>query len=163
MKTLTLLRHAKAVTPGGVEDHQRALAPRGHVDAAAVGRATRAPELVLCSTALRTRQTLDDVAAGWSARPGVRYEPSLYLATAATLLRRVEAFDEAVSSIWLIGHNPGLHDLALQLAGPGGVTEFPMLGDRFPTACRAVFQAEAESWPEFIRGPLLVELALAAA
>ena len=59
----------------------------------------------------------------------------------------LEAVDDAVGSVWLIGHNPGLHELALSLAAPAeGRSRFPDLALRFPTACRAVFRFETECW-----------------
>ncbi|HLY58913.1 MAG TPA: histidine phosphatase family protein [Stellaceae bacterium] len=147
MKTLTLLRHAKAVPPGGLEDHERPLSPRGHAAAAAVGKTTSPPALILCSTSLRTRQTLADLTEAWGTRPEVRFESLLYLAGPATLLRQVEALPESVPSVWLIGHNPGLHELALALlAGVLGADAFPELRNRFPTAGRATFEIDAVSW-----------------
>jgi phosphohistidine phosphatase len=143
MKTLTLMRHAKAaLSEGGIEDHQRPLTAQGHAAAMAVGKSSTAPDLVLCSTALRTRQTLEDIAQCWPVRPAILFEPACYLATPGTLLRRIQAVDDAVQNLWVIGHNPGLHELALRLC-PGRI------GDRFPTACRAVIQSEAESWALF--------------
>jgi phosphohistidine phosphatase len=153
MKTLTLLRHAKAVIPGAaIEDHQRPLAPRGHHAAAAVGRETKAPELVLCSTSLRTRQTLEDVAAEWKAAPEVSFEEGLYLATPEALLRRIGEIDDRFRTAWIVGHNPGIHELALILAAHmPGRHRFPALAQRFPTAARAVFRSEEKSWADFAR------------
>lgn len=148
MKTLTLLRHAKAVPPGGgIEDHARPLSPRGHEDAAAVGEATHPPDLVLCSTSLRTRQTIADVAAAWRHQPEILYEPALYLSGPLVLLRRIEAVPDEVGSLWLVGHNPGLHELALILARhAAGADEAAELQERFPTAARATFKVHAGSW-----------------
>jgi phosphohistidine phosphatase len=155
MRTLTLVRHAKAVAPDGrIEDHERELAPRGHEQARSIGRATTGspPRLVLCSTALRTRQTLEDIAAFWRSQPEIRFERALYLAAPATILAQLESVGEDAAALWVIGHNPGIHDLALAIAAksPGG-NFFPDLQSGFPTAARAVFQSDAASWRDFAR------------
>ena len=109
---LYLLRHAKSSWEFyDLPDHDRPLAPRGKRAAKAMAQHLReqgiAPELVLCSTATRARETLERVGL-----EGV-LEPGLYGASAATLLSRVQEAD--ARSVMLVGHNPGLHDLALRL------------------------------------------------
>jgi phosphohistidine phosphatase len=109
---LYLLRHAKSSWEFlDLPDHDRPLAPRGKRAAKAMARHLRkqgiVPELVLCSTATRARETLERVGL-----EGV-LEPGLYGASAATLLGRLDDVD--AESVMLVGHNPGLHDLALRL------------------------------------------------
>jgi phosphohistidine phosphatase len=139
MRTLYLLRHAKSSWDDpALSDHERPLAPRGRRDAKRiakhVGRIGLRPELVLCSTAVRTEQTLDLL------RPklgqvAVQVEEQLYGASSETLLERIRSVPDQVGSVLLIGHNPGLHDLALTLASSGA--DLGRLEAKFPTAALA--------------------------
>jgi phosphohistidine phosphatase len=150
MKHLTLIRHAKAVDAAeGGQDHERALRERGRLAAAELGRhfAAAPPELILCSTAARTRETVACAVASWPALPVIRYLPGLYLASAGGLSRQIGQIEPAFETVWLVGHNPGLHELALQLARrAAGAERFPELAQRFPTAARAVFAIDADRW-----------------
>ena len=148
MHRLHLLRHAKARAGDAADDHQRALSRRGCDDArgvaatlpAAVGRL----DLVLCSTALRTRETAALVLAGFAAAPRIAFEDSLYLAACPALMRRLQRLDESAGAVLVIGHNPGLQELALALAdivSPG----YRALASGFPTAALASF-AIATAW-----------------
>ncbi len=119
--------------------------------------AVRRQSWVLCSDALRTRETLDGLLQAWRARPRILYERGLYLAGVAPLLLRLQSIADDISSAWLIGHNPGLHELAQHLAASAaGRREFPVLADRFPTAARAVFALDAASWGELGTAPLAI-------
>src|SRR5688572_27313979 len=110
VRTLVLLRHAKAAHPDGIADTDRPLTPRGHADAAAAGawlaKQQLTPDLVLCSPARRTRETWQGVRVAMGADPTVRYERDLYAAGAAELLDLVRATDPAVRTVLVIGHNP---------------------------------------------------------
>jgi phosphohistidine phosphatase len=156
MKTLTLLRHAKAVEATTMaSDHERPLRPRGLRDALAVGCETKAPDLVLCSTAVRTRETLAMLSEGWATAPRTLYEDALYLASAQTLYRLIERLDTADGSVWLIGHNPGIHDLARRLAGVAiGQGRHPALMAHFPTSARATFTIDADDWADLALAPI---------
>lgn len=118
-RTLVILRHAKAANPDGVADPDRPLSDRGQADAAAAGawlaQSGLQPDLVLCSPALRTRQTWHAVALGLSSAPEVRYEPALYGASVRTLLASVRAATPQATTVLLIGHNPGLSALSAAL------------------------------------------------
>ena len=123
MKRLWLLRHLKSSwDEPGLADHDRPLAPRGRK----AGKRVRQwaadhdvrPDLVLCSTAVRARATLDLVAPALGA-PAVEFEDGLYHAWADDLLERLQGVAPDVESVLLIGHNPGLHDLVALLAPPG--------------------------------------------
>jgi phosphohistidine phosphatase len=118
MRRLYLLRHAKSSwEDAGLADHDRPLAPRGRRAAKAIGRYLRdsgiEPQLVLCSSARRAQETLE--------RAGLagRVEPELYGASADALLARLRHISPEVRSVMLIGHNPGVQQLALLLARPG--------------------------------------------
>lgn len=143
---LIVLRHAKSAWPAGVPDLDRPLAGRGRRDAPAAGRWLRqrhgAPDAVICSPSLRTRETWDRVAAelaapGTTATPGkVVFEPRVYAASAATLLQVVRGFPDRWRTALLIGHQPGVQDLVLALAGGGeGVDR---VREKFPTSAVAV-------------------------
>jgi phosphohistidine phosphatase len=120
MKTLHLLRHAKSSHKDGIEDSERPLNRRGREAARTLGEHLPAVlgsvDLVLCSSALRTRQTLDLALAQLAPRPRITIEDELYLATWEKLIRRMRRLDERDANIIVIGHNPGLHDLAIALA-----------------------------------------------
>jgi phosphohistidine phosphatase len=161
MRSLTLLRHAKTVEGDGrLDDHERPLTPRGAAAARAIGLATAAevPGVVLCSTALRTRQTLELLAGEWARAPEIIHDRGLYLADRRRLLERIEAIDDAFGSAWLIGHNPGMHELARHCAARArGRENFPELARRFPTAARIRFLIDAESWAGFGRARLTLD------
>jgi phosphohistidine phosphatase len=144
MGTLYLLRHAKSSWDDPARaDHDRPLAPRGLRAARRMARHLReagvAPDLVLCSSAVRARQTLELVqpALGDAA---VRVEDGLYAATADRLLERLRALPEPVRSVMLVGHNPGLQDLALDLAARG--SRLPELAAKLPTGALVTLRTD---------------------
>src|SRR5579864_8519827 len=114
MHRLHLLRHAKSNYPEGLEDVERPLSRRGREAARRVGESLAAGlggvDLVLCSPAVRTRETAALVLAGIAPPPRILYEEALYLAGPAALLRRLRQLDESAGSVMVIGHNPGLHE-----------------------------------------------------
>ena len=137
MSRLYLLRHAKSSwKDGSLDDHDRPLAPRGRKASKAIGRYLRdhdiVPELVLCSSAKRARQTLERLG---PAGVDARVEAELYGAGTDSLLARLRAVPDDVESVMLIGHNPGMQQLAFLLAG---------LDDKFPTAALATL--ECDGW-----------------
>ncbi|MFJ4846392.1 MULTISPECIES: SixA phosphatase family protein [unclassified Streptomyces] len=149
---LVLLRHAKSAWPPDVPDHDRPLGARGRRDAPAVGRWLREnkhiPDLVVCSTAVRTRETweLAADALGGRAEPRVAYDERLYAATARALLDVLRETPDGVRTVLLVGHNPGVQDLALRLAGGGASEALLRAADKFPTSALAVLTA-AGPWP----------------
>jgi phosphohistidine phosphatase len=139
MKTLYLLRHAKSSwQDAGLADRDRPLNDRGVVDARAMGAVIaarpRLPDLVLCSTATRTRQTIDLVLPALEPRPDIRYLDELYMASAQRLLKIVREIEESVECAMLIGHNEGLHDFARLMAGAGDLDTLQRLVAKLPTA-----------------------------
>ena len=137
-RTLHLLRHAKSDWgDASLADHERPLNPRGRRATELVAAHLRqdgiSPDLVLCSSALRTRQTLEGVAAGFAdPGPGIEIEDGLYNATAGEMLERIRAVPDAVDSVLVIGHNPATQSLAVLLAGAGPQLE--RLTRKYPTA-----------------------------
>jgi phosphohistidine phosphatase len=154
MKRLYLLRHAKSSWDDPtLADHDRPLAPRGRRAAKAMGehlgRKGIAPELVLCSPSRRTRQTLKRLAPALGKSADVHINPALYAAPEADLLEVLHDLPDEVESVMLIGHCPGIQDLALGLAGAG--TEIPRLRSKFPTAALATLELDG-SWRELAPG-----------
>ena len=154
-RTLYLLRHAKSSWDDPtLADHDRPLAARGRRAADTIAGHIRAegiaPELVLCSPALRTRQTLELVSDGFTeASAEIVYEPALYGASASELMARLRGVAAEVGSVMLIGHQPALQDLALGLVGAGPGLE--RLSGKFPTAALATF-ALTGPWAELSPG-----------
>jgi phosphohistidine phosphatase len=156
--TLYLLRHAKSSwSDPTLADHERPLSPRGHRDAKRIADHIRrlgiAPALVLCSTSRRTRETLELLRPALDAAT-VSLEPELYAASADTLLERLHAVPGEVASVMLIGHNPGLEDLARLLASDG--PELGRLETKFPTAALATLTLPTATWQRLFEADALL-------
>ena len=160
LRRLVVLRHAKSAWPEGVADHERPLAPRGGRDAPAAGRALAEadclPDLALCSTAVRARRTWELASAQWGTPPPVRLQRRLYAADAPDLLEAVRETPAAVRTLLLIGHNPGLADLVLELAGEGLNDTLDRVGAKFPTAAIAVLSWHGTTWEALAPGTALL-------
>ena len=158
MKTLLLLRHAKAVLADGrTPDHERTLNRRGERAAALMADHIVAtcprPDLILCSTATRTRQTLAPLVAHLhSPSPPIALEKSLYLASEGTLLGRVRDLPDEAGTVLLIGHNDGVWQLAEVLAGHGKATAMAALHDKYPTGTLATLQVPIDHWRDLLAG-----------
>ena len=142
VRRLLLARHAKSSWDHpGVADHDRPLAPRGRRAATALGEHLRGiadpPELVLCSSAARTIETLERLRAALPAGTSVEVEEGLYAVDADELLARVRRLPANVACALLIGHNPGIGDLAVMLAGHGDRAARAAMAAKFPTAALA--------------------------
>jgi phosphohistidine phosphatase len=151
MHRLHLLRHAKSGWDDSLEDSRRPLAKRGRQEARLIGEtlpaATGALDVVLCSSALRTRETAELALAGYTPAPQVLYEDGLYLATLATLIARLRRLDGECGAVMVIGHNPGLHELAIALAAPGSDDSRRLEEGKFPTGVRVSFAIDG-SWAD---------------
>ena len=157
MPTLYLLRHAKSSwADPELPDRERPLAPRGRRDAHRLAKHLRRLgcelELVLCSSAARTRETFELVGAALGA-PTVLFEDELYAASPDDLLARITVVPDGVSSLMLIGHNPGLQQLALVLASSGD--ELERLENKFPTGGLATL-ALANPWSRLRPGDAIL-------
>ena len=143
MHQLHLLRHSKSSWDDNADDHQRPLNKRGRESARLIGeglpKAIGAPDLVLCSSAARTRETAELALAGFAKAPRILYEDELYLASASRLIERLRELDEGVESVMMIGHNPGLHELAVALASPSSPGFSTLANGKFPTGVRCRF------------------------
>ncbi len=153
MLTLSLLRHAKSNwDDAGLKDFDRPLAKRGETAAPRMGAymATHGivPELILCSSAVRARQTLALVLPSFADAPTVVYEDGLYLASASALLARIRKIDAKVKHALVVGHDPGMHGLALELSNSGNAKELEALASKFPTAGLAVITFNVRRWSQ---------------
>lgn len=156
MITLSLLRHAKSAWDNpGLGDFDRPLAPRGEKAAPRMGRFMAdhgvTPDLVLCSTAVRARQTLDLVLPKLVAPPQVDYRRDLYGAGAGDMLMIVKDQIDAPDHIMLVGHNPGMHEFALGMTGTGDDEEVSSMAAKYPTAALAVIDFDGR-WDQVTPG-----------
>jgi phosphohistidine phosphatase len=158
-RRLLLLRHAKSAWPEDVADHERPLAGRGRRAAPAVGRWLRksgnVPDLVLCSTARRARETWQLAEEKLGARPPTTFERRVYGASPAELLDLARHTPSDVRTLMIVGHEPTMRDLTLELASAepgadaGGALQ--RVRDKFPTAAIAVL-AFPGGWPQLSSG-----------
>jgi phosphohistidine phosphatase len=158
MVRLYLLRHAKSSWEDpGLADRARPLAPRGRAAAKKLARHLRAegirPELVLCSSAVRARQTLEGLADALGDAE-VIVEDALYAADADQMLERLRRVPDRVGSVMLIAHNPGLQDLAIDLASSG--QDLERLREKFPTGALATIRLTG-SWRDLVPGTGTIE------
>ena len=143
MHQLLLLRHAKSSWDDPkLPDRDRPLNKRGRRSIAAMRHAMQqlglAPDLILVSTARRTQETLATLEP-WDETPLVEPLESLYLASTQQLLSVLRQTNETVRSAMLIGHNPGMHDLAMLLTGARESEQSRRLKEQFPTGALAEF------------------------
>ncbi len=151
MRRLILLRHAKSDWASlGAPDRTRPLAPRGRDAAPKLGaymaRHGLVPDLVVCSTATRAQQTWDLVAAAFPEKIPVVQETRIYEVGAAEILRVVKETGADVHVLLLVGHNPGLRDLAEMLIASGDVDTRQKLLEKFPTGALAVIDFPIDDW-----------------
>jgi phosphohistidine phosphatase len=161
VRTLTLIRHAKSSWAKSswenpaLSDHDRPLAPRGQAAAPRIADWLAAhmprPDLVICSTAARTQATWALLRTAWQPEPTCSLSAALYMAEAPALLAIINQTAPAVRHLALVGHNPGLHELALMLAGCGGADALSALRAKFPTAAVAVITFDV-AWPRVAAG-----------
>ena len=157
VRRLYLLRHAKSSWDDpGLSDRLRPLSPRGVRSArdmaAYLRREAVEPALVLCSTALRAVQTLKALSPGGEAR----YEDGLYGAGATELLARLQLLPDVITSAMVVGHNPGLHELAMSLTGNADPLLLARLRENLPTGAlvKLTFQGR---WASLAAGEAILE------
>jgi phosphohistidine phosphatase len=158
VKTILLLRHAKsALGEPGQADRDRPLSRRGEQAAQLMADHLLAkaplPDLILCSTATRTRQTLAALVERLTPpAPPIALEPSLYLASEDVLLKRLGDLPATVATVLMIGHNDGMWQAAEALAGHGKAALLAALREKFPTGALATLQADIERWADLKAG-----------
>jgi phosphohistidine phosphatase len=158
VKTVLLLRHAKSDWgDAALADSERPLNRRGERAAEAMAdhivRHAPRPDLILCSTAARARQTLAPLVRRMAApAPPIKLEKGIYLAHESVLLARVRAVPDEVGTVMLIGHNDGLWRLAEVLAGHGRAPLLAALQEKFPTGALAILAAPVGHWRDLAPG-----------
>jgi phosphohistidine phosphatase len=155
VKRLWLLRHAKSSWDDrSLPDADRPLAPRGRraaeLVAAHLATSEVRPAVVLRSSSLRTRQTLAAIFPTLGDALEIRIEQALYGAGAAQLLDRLRQLPKRVSSAMLIAHNPGIQDLAGELAADGPALD--RLRGKFPTGALVTLELDVERWRDLDHG-----------
>ena len=151
MRRLLLLRHSKAERsqPGG-GDKDRVLAERGRNDAHVLGaylvRHGSIPDRAVVSTATRTRQTWALLAASFGSMPPVAFDDRLYEAAPLAILQAVKETSSGAVTLMVVGHNPGMAELASMLVASGDVETRERLGRGFPTSALATISFATESW-----------------
>jgi phosphohistidine phosphatase len=149
MRRLLLLRHAKSDWSKGMLDVERPLARRGTEAAPRMAAYLEDeqlfPDFALVSSARRTRQTWDLVQPALG-EVAVQFEPRIYEAPAERLLAVLREVDPDIRTLLLIGHNPGMADLAKLLIGHGDRYAFARMTQKFPTTGLAVIDFAVEDW-----------------
>ena len=151
MRTLLVMRHAKSAWPAGVVDALRPLNERGERDAPQAGRwivdNAGVPDLILCSPAVRTRDTAASVSSVWPDPPEISYDDRIYEAHWATLVQVITEIPDEVRLALLLGHNPGLADLLSFWPESADAEANRVLEQKFPTSAIGVVDV-AGSWHE---------------
>ncbi len=164
MRRLFLVRHAKAELSVGREDYARKLTERGRADARRVAKALAArhflPDVLIHSGAARAKQTAEIFAAEWESKVELEEDARLYDASTTTLLDRARTLADAHKRVGLVGHNPGLGELATALAGSGAEPERRSLAAKYPTGAVAVLDFSVEQWDEVERNSGMLSLYL---
>lgn len=163
MLTLTLLRHAKSSwDDSSLQDYDRPLAKRGEAAGARIGAYMAEhgikPQLILCSPAMRTRQTLDLVLPHLGSAPTVAYEESFYLAAPSVLLARLRKVDAKLDHVMIVGHDPGMQSLAVDLSGEGDPEVLRAVARKYPTGALAMIRFDARAWSKVGAGAGRLEL-----
>jgi phosphohistidine phosphatase len=152
MRRLFLIRHAKAEPSVGRDDYERALAERGRDDARRVAEVLSGrdllPDILIHSGALRTKQTAEIFASEWPRRVQLQEDIALYDATQSMLFARARALSDAHARVGLVGHNPGIGELAVSLAGFGAYPELRRMAAKYPTCAVAALDFSVEAWDD---------------
>ena len=166
MKHLTVLRHAKSSWDDpALDDFNRPLHARGWKAARRMGRELKQRgmrfDLVLASTAARVRETVDGVQEKYDFEAPTRFEPKIYMASVEELMELVRALPDEAGSVLLIGHNPGLERLVMELAHGDEAGLRDQVAAKFPTAALAAIELSIKHWAQSAAGcGRIVELIL---
>lgn len=152
MRRLMLLRHTKSDWPSGVDDHERPLARRGRHAGPLMGnymaREGLLPDLAVISTARRTRETWELVCPAFAEPIAELDERRIYEAPAGSIIDVIHETGIDIHTLLLVGHNPGLQDLALDLIGRADGNDLGRLREKYPTGGLAVIDFDIGSWSE---------------
>jgi phosphohistidine phosphatase len=150
MRSVSLYRHAKSNWDDpALDDFDRGLSKRGQRSAPHMGAFMHheglRPDLVLCSPSRRTRDTFGLTFSDHDA-PASRFDDRLYHASSATMLDLLRHLPPEIAHVMILGHNPGLHALALDLFSHGDSDAVEAICRKFPTCGLAVIDIELEDW-----------------
>lgn len=154
MKHLFIYRHADA-TPAhnGQKDHERDLSPRGVQECANIGHFLKQhsiqPDMAVCSTARRTRATLELTAKAMGKLTETQFEETLYLASVEDIFEVLNGLEPNIQAPIIVAHNPGLHEFCQMLAKHGKPADLNILASRFPPATLVLFSLDITDWQEF--------------
>jgi phosphohistidine phosphatase len=159
MLQLCLLRHAKSSWGNpGRSDHDRPLSRRGNTDAPRIGQELKGrglvPDAVICSTAVRARETLRLALEAMGGSPPTTYEGDVYEAGPDELLDIVRALGGASRRLLVVGHNPTMQLCATRLSATGDADDLAALNEKYPTSGLAVIDFNVESWADIDTGHL---------
>jgi phosphohistidine phosphatase len=164
MRRLFLVRHAKAELATGRDDYERKLTGRGRADARRIAKALATrhflPDVLIHSGAARAKETAEILAAEWRTKVELEEDAGLYDASFTMLLDRTRALGHAHKSVGLVGHNPGLGELATALTGSGAEPEVSRLSAKYPTGAVAVLDLSIKRWDEVERNSAMLALYL---
>jgi phosphohistidine phosphatase len=156
-RCLILLRHAKSSWgDSSLGDHERPLNARGQHAGRLLAdffARSEAPDLVLCSDSVRTRQTLEHISPAFAKPPRVSFERALYLADAPALLARIAGVPDEVGTLLVIAHNPGMHELAAALAATSPKRVRKALDHKYPTGAVACYRFTG-AWHDIGQTPI---------
>jgi phosphohistidine phosphatase len=141
-RTLVLVRHGKSSWDFDVDDHERPLSARGRRDAEAIGRClserSLRPDLVLCSTATRTKQTWEYAMAGGATAGELQYRREIYHAWVPELLTLIRGVPDDIHTLLVLGHAPGIPDLVEHVCVRTQSADWAQMDSKFPTSGLAV-------------------------
>ena len=153
MKTLTLLRHAKSSwAEPGMKDFDRPLNKRGREAARLVGADLKRRKIsfdhILASPAVRVRDTLEELENAYGSPLDISFDEQIYLASPKALLSLVRALPETDASVLLVGHNPGMHEFALQLSKEDSDGLRGRITGKYPTGALASIELPVDRWSD---------------
>ena len=169
MKRLILMRHAKSSwSADDTDDHARPLNARGRDAAARMGLFLKQknilPQTVICSTARRTCETLELLLEEAGCTPDIMHDRQIYLAMPeqmiGTAIAHLQRDTPTADCALILGHNPGTHALALELAKSGDAQKIRALNIKYPTGATTVIECDIDSWEDVVQGGRLTEFAL---
>ncbi len=151
MRRLILFRHAKAEPSElGMEDRARVLVERGRRDAAKIGAYMKShalvPDRVVISPAARTQETWKITASAFRPAPGAASADQLYDATPHAIFAVIKDAPAAAHTLMVVGHNPGLHEVALMLIASGDIDARERLREKLPTAGLVIIDFAFDDW-----------------
>lgn len=154
-KKLYLLRHAEAPNDFTVDDKNRALSAHGQAQAQHVGEYLKAEnitiDLALCSTATRTKMTLESIVEASATIKKTEFQDSLYNAPTSAILESIQNCPADINNILVVAHNPGIHQLAYRLAENGNNQEIQKLSFSYAPATLSIYTIEHDNWAEITK------------